>query len=351
MPRPKAGTGNWYGPYVELCRALTILLAETEGDIDPALDPWITTPPRWAAAEWEAVLTRLPQDRRDAVILAAHAENLANTSFLHLASDAAIDTAIGRIFADRKRLAKHPDSLVFAALGSRATAPLVKHFSGAQNDKDAKRVLDQTELDDATYAALTGGGTVLPPVTGSIANGAPYLSLVAPHLAAASPAGSLVIRSGRLAFVREAGYAYATTLARSVPVGAHAVTAYYSDPDSDDLDALPTAGLEALMVRFAPGTPTQWEEATDERGDTVLTRELVTMALVDAEERRTDLASAHVTETERRMTHGDAVGFLDDGRALVAYVGEVALEHALYWGLDKKGKPLCLVAAFELPKG
>ena len=180
--------------------------------------------------------------------------------------------------------------------------------------------------------------------------GAKYLDLVAPHLVAAEPVGRLALSSGKIAYAEEGRLHDAKILDREVPAGTYAVSAYYSDAE---LDAMPTAGLEALMVRFADEPAASWEEALASKKPVMGKDDLVAFALGDAA--RTNAAGAELAkEFQKLLGHyvasGDAVGLMDDDRVVQAYVGEVATLHKLHWGLDQSGKPVCLVAAFALPR-
>lgn len=325
---------------------------ELRGAVSLAARSAETLDPTWDAAlghcyDWRAVLQRLPQARRDAVLLAEQERDVTRLAYFGLASDAALDKAISRLSAKRASIDENDFALqsAFETLGARATAPLLKHFAG-KTDAGARNVLDVTMLDDASYASLSGATVALPIVTGSVKSGAKYLALVAPHLAAAEPVGRLAIASGKIAFAAEGAFGAVRVLDREVPAGTHAVTARYCE---EDLGAQPTAGLEGMMVRFRDAAPTSWEEARTGKKPVMGKEDLTSFALADAARAKAagdDLAKAFEEGIGDYAASGDALGFTDDDRLLLAYVGEVSTERKLYWGLGADGTPVCLVAAF-----
>ena len=209
---------------------------------------------------------------------------------------------------------------LFATLGDRATAPLIKHFTG-KADTAARQILDSSRLSDEDFARITGGAEPLPAIIGDISKGARYLTTLAPHLAEATPVGKLALTGGQIGFGTPGLLDRHEVLAQAVPPGSYTVTAYYSEAD---LDALPTAGVEAVMVRFSDAPPASWIEAISAKSKPVMRKsDVVSFCLFDAG--NADLGSlskATAVELENCYAGGDGVAIVGDGEAIVTYVGE-----------------------------
>ncbi|QED28114.1 WGR domain-containing protein [Microvenator marinus] len=313
--------------------------------IDPAWDPLLIP-----ISNYGLVLKRLPQDRRDAVILATLKDEMPRKlDLLALASDSALDQGVEMLVARRKRFTNDQDGddieSGFTAMGSRGSAALVRHLAG-KNDAGAHLIINYSRLDDATVSDLTGGAPPLPVVDGDIKKGARYLATVWPHLATSDATGTLAIASGRLSVGSpDALDIGSVELDREVPKGNHPVTVYWSDAD---LDALPTAGVEAVMLRFAQSAPASWEEAKTTKGKKAIhVSNLITFCWLDASAKLDELANDAQKTFEDATT--DGVVLTDDNQVAAVYVGEIATMHKMFWGLGEDGAPVCLVAGFRYP--
>lgn len=238
--------------------------------IDPAWDPLLIP-----ISNYGLVLKRLPQDRRDAVILATLKDEMPRKlDLLALASDSALDQGVEMLFARRKRFTNDQDGddieSGFTAMGSRGSAALVRHLAG-KNDAGAHLIINYSRLDDATVSDLTGGA---PP--------------------------------------------------------------------------LPTAGVEAVMLRFAQSAPASWEEAKTTKGKKAIhVSNLITFCWLDASAKLDELANDAQKTFEDATT--DGVVLTDDNQVAAVYVGEIATMHKMFWGLGEDGAPVCLVAGFRYP--
>lgn len=238
--------------------------------IDPAWDPLLIP-----ISNYGLVLKRLPQDRRDAVILATLKDEMPRKlDLLALASDSALDQGVEMLVARRKRFTNDQDGddieSGFTAMGSRGSAALVRHLAG-KNDAGAHLIINYSRLDDATVSDLTGGA---PP--------------------------------------------------------------------------LPTAGVEAVMLRFAQSAPASWEEAKTTKGKKAIhVSNLITFCWLDASAKLDELANDAQKTFEDATT--DGVVLTDDNQVAAVYVGEIATMHKMFWGLGEDGAPVCLVAGFRYP--
>ncbi len=167
-----------------------------------------------------------------------------------------------------------------------------------------------------------------------------------PHLATSDATGTLAIASGRLSVGSpDALDIGSVELDREVPKGNHPVTVYWSDAD---LDALPTAGVEAVMLRFAQSAPASWEEAKTTKGKKAIhVSNLITFCWLDASAKLDELANDAQKTFEDATT--DGVVLTDDNQVAAVYVGEIATMHKMFWGLGEDGAPVCLVAGFRYP--
>jgi hypothetical protein len=301
------------------------------------------------------VAPRLPPERFDRLVEAHLDEHIERVvSVLHLVGDDVLDQALGKLVArDPLPDLRH----AFAALGARATAPLMKHLANAPPAR-IREVVDQSRLPDDVAAQLLGDQrhVPLPIVSGDITDGPRFLALVVPHLDADPTPAWLRLTGTRIALGDSDEVTTRYVLDRSVPAGRYRVTAYYKELSP----GLPTCGLEAIMIRFSETDtlPTTWVEAKTEDGESLLDD---AYSFWIADEKRI-VASAKVMQSAiakaeaETYVEGIALADLpgdgdDESGAFAVYVGECCREERVYWGLDADGAPAALIAAFEYVVG
>jgi hypothetical protein len=303
------------------------------------------------------VFASLPLERRDRWVRKHLDERAAAiVHFLHLLGDDALGEALGKIVA----LEKLPDLRhALGRLGVRATRPLVRHLTGASPAR-VLEVVNQSRLPDEVADRLLGNQRPkrLPIVSGSIVDGPRYLSLVSPHLLAARTAAHLKLTGDRIA-IGDYDTEHRRVLDRRVPAGKHPVTLHYKD---GDFSAYPTAGLEAILIRFRDATPTTWVEANDDEGP-ALGGDEFSFWLGDEERiaEQPDAAATAIEEAgEDCYTDGLALAELDgdtedESGALVIYIGECCRTTRAFWGFadgdPEDATPAALVAAFQYVVG
>ncbi|HTJ84076.1 MAG TPA: DUF4241 domain-containing protein [Polyangiaceae bacterium] len=169
---------------------------------------------------------------------------------------------------------------------------------------------------------------------------------IAAKLAATEPEEVLLrVPSGRLALGDPDALPDCALLDRRVPAGSHAVSIHRSD---EDFDASPTVGIDAVEVRFSSAPVVRWVEAKSEIGASLFSDDLIAFCVGEAAALEDD-AVAEQTRQVLEDCMVDGSGFAGAERALVVYVGEVAISHHLYWGLDEGGAPVQLLAVFDYP--
>ncbi len=323
-------------------------------EIEPQWDEAISPD----SSQFTRVLARLPRGRREAVVR-AHLDDQGAQQIqrvvwaLQLLGDDSLKEALAKILARDMR----PElKFAFADLGARATQPLVELLTGAPQDL-VRDVVDRSRLPDDVADRLLGGEKhrSLPIVRGSIADGARFLALVEPHLRAATPVGKLRLAGERIA-IGEYTVEGRSVLDRSVPPGDHPVTTYYKENGPSMQDG-PTAGLEAVMVRFGEARPATWVEAKEKGGGSALGNDELQFWLGDEARIATDAEAANTAvESAGSETYPDGVsaaelgGDGDDASGVVVvYIGELCRLTRAFWALDGDGAPVALVAGFEYP--
>lgn len=323
-------------------------------EIEPQWDEAISP----VSSQFINVLARLPRARRDAVVR-AHLDDQGNqeiqrvVSALHLLGDDALEEALAKILARDQR----PElKYAFSSVGARATQPLVELLTGAPQAR-VRDVVDRSRLPDDIADRLLGREKhrPLPIVTGSIADGARFLALVEPHLRAATPVVKLRLTGDRIA-IGEYTVDGRSLLDRSVPRGDHPVTTYYKENGPSRQDG-PSAGLEAVMVRFGDARPATWVEAQQNGGAPALGNDELQFWLGDEARIATDAEAADTAlESAGAETYLDGVSAAeldgdgdDEFGAVVVYIGELCGLTRAFWALDNDGSPVALVAGFEYP--
>lgn len=320
-------------------------------EIEPEWDDLLST----ESHLFSRVFARLPGSRRDRW-LRAHLDErpggIANV--LHLLGDEALDEALGKLVAHKDL----PDLRhALGRLGARANAPLVRHLTGAAPAR-VLAVVNQSRLPDDVADRLLGEHRPkrLPIVTGSIVDGPRFLNLVAPHLRASTLVTHLKLTGDRIA-IGDYDVEHRRVLDRMVPAGKHPVSLYYKE---GDFSAYPTAGLEALMIRFRDATPTKWVEANDGEGP-ALGNDEFSFWLGDEKDiaKRPAVAEKAITKAFDECYVDGLAEFAgdeeDESRALVIYIGECCRTTRAFWGFaagdSDDATPAVLIAAFQYVVG
>jgi len=323
-------------------------------EIEPQWDDAISP----VSSQFIKVLERLPRARREAVVR-AHLDDQGNQEIqrvlwaLHLLGDDTLKEALAKILMRDKR----PElKYALSNVGARAIQPLVELLTGAPPDR-VRDVVDRSRLPDDIADRLLRGEKhqSLPLVTGSIADGARFLALVEPHLRAATPVIKLRLTGERIA-IGEYTVEGRSVLDRRVPLGDHPVTTYYKENGPTMQDG-PTAGLEAVMVRFAAARPATWVEAQEDGGAPALGNDELQFWIGDEARIATDAEAANTAlESAGAETYLDGVSAAeldgdgdDEVGAVAVYIGELCRLTRAFWALDGDGAPVALVAGFEYP--
>jgi len=296
---------------------------------------------------WEGAVRLLPQERRDAYFLAwAKLDPFEHQPLLHLASDEALDQIVGLMFSLRKTesvYVTYPKRVSFdavsrglAACGPRVVPMIRKHYRASGGDAKAGELLAVMPIQPEEYAELVGG-SVAAPVS------APELDddtarRLTERVSKLAKQTTIKVISGTL-LVATSGHAKPHEVRRTAPRGQAEVLTHYDDEVEGS-----TAGLDALCLRFDRGTIARWEEVPE-----ALESDSVGLVLgdEDAFDRLTDEDRDALDELiARNVAHGNAVA-VHKQTLVAAYVGEEAIEHRVFWGLDAKGRPACLLAIFN----
>jgi predicted DNA-binding WGR domain protein len=294
---------------------------------------------------WERAVTLLPQARRDAYFLAwAGLDPFELHRQLHRVSDEALDQIVGLMFSMRgaeRVYVTYPKGVSFdgverslASCGPRVLPMIEKHYRASGGDASARELLAHMPLQPEAYAALASGGPAAPVVVELDLEVASRLTDLLDQL---QKAASIKVSSGSL-MVATSGHAKPRPLSLTAPKGNAQVLVHYND----DVEGS-TAGLDALCLRFGDGKVASWEEIPK-----ALESDLVGLVLGDekAFDKLEDEDRDALDEIiESKVAHGDAVG-THDKKLVAAYVGEEAVAHQLFWGLDAAGRPACLLARF-----
>jgi len=294
---------------------------------------------------WERAVTLLPQARRDAYFLAwARLDPFELHRQLHRVSDEALDQIVGLMFSMRGAesvYVTYPKGVSFggverslASCGARVLPMIEKHYRASGGDAKARELLAHMPLQPEAYAALAGGGPAAPVVEELDLDLARRLTDLLDQL---QKTASIKVSSGSL-MVATSGHAKPRMLSPTAPRGSAQVLVHYND----DVEGS-TAGLDALCLRFGDGKVAGWEEIPK-----ALESDLVGLVLGDenAFDKLEDEDRDALDEIiESKVAHGDAVA-THDKKLVAAYVGEEAVAHQLFWGMDAAGQPACLLASF-----
>ena len=166
-------------------------------------------------------------------------------------------------------------------------------------------------------------------------------------LSDAEPDGTVTVSSGALAVASPGNTQYAKVLARPVAPGSYPAFIHQSD---QEFDAVPTVGVDGVLVRFADRPVATWEEArTADDEPLIEASDVIGLCFGDAETFSSDESLGEETQsTLDDVCTDDGVGEVE-GKAVVVYIGEVAIEHRMYCGLDDAGELVALVGAFRYP--
>jgi predicted DNA-binding WGR domain protein len=293
---------------------------------------------------WERAVTLLPQARRDAYFLAwASLDPFELHRQLHRVSDEALDQIVGLMFSMRgaeRVYVTYPKGVSFdgverslASCGLRVLPMIEKHYRASGGDASARELLAHMPLQPEAYTALVGGPAA-PVVVELDPDVARRLTALLDQL---QKTASIKVSSGSL-MVATSGHAKPRLLSPTAPRGSAQVLVHYND----DVEGS-TAGLDALCLRFGDGKVAGWEEIPK-----ALESDLVGLVLGDEkdfdklEDEDRDALDEIIGS---KVAHGDAVA-THDKKLVAAYVGEEAVAHQLFWGMDAAGQPACLLASF-----
>jgi len=154
--------------------------------------------------------------------------------------------------------------------------------------------------------------------------------------------------SGEIVLVESCGIDEPRCLDKQVAPGTYGVDIYrLSDERMQGYDAEPTCGISAMVVHFSDRAIATWQEVETEAGESpVDSGNLIDFVLTD----EASLASvSDEVESLLEDCHTDGFGTTEEESALVCYIGEVALEHKLHWGLDAEGNVVKLFGFFTYP--
>jgi hypothetical protein len=294
---------------------------------------------------WQQAVVLLPQARRDAYFLAwASRDPFELQPQLHLCSDEALDQIVGLMFSMRnaervqvtyaKGVSFDAVARTLATCASRVMPMIEKHYRASGGDEKARELLAHMPLQPEAYAALVGPRGAAP-VAAELDPA--EVSRLNELLAQLDEEATIKVATGSI-MLASSGHATPRKLRSSAPKGSAKVLVHYDDQVEGT-----TAGLDALCLRFGDGTVARWEEIPN-----ALDSDLVGVVLGDekAFDALADEERDAVDELiQSKVAHGDAVA-IHSKKLVVAYVGEEAMDHRLYWGLDATGQPACLLASF-----
>jgi predicted DNA-binding WGR domain protein len=316
-------------------------------DFDPAWGALIV--PTSTVEVVDELLAALPEERRDAVVLRWIEESPSfEMRLFNLATcgDAAVEKAVKRLL-DSPKLVKASGEWVYSAVekvGIQRFLPALAKL--APSHPHAAALLGTLPLTDAEYAAILGGVAPQPALPVLEGKGPKYLSALQAHLAASDPVGELSLTSGRIA-VTTGLLEERRVVAWEFPPGGYRVTVHHSDLD---LEGLPTAGVDALMIALSDQPTVKWKEAASTTTQRALDGDVIDLCLGDETWLAScDQARPKIEQTLEHVRDDEGVGMVGND-AVVVYVGEVAVEHRLHIGFDAAGVATALLASFRYPQ-
>lgn len=355
VARCDAATGTAKTAFVTAIQCMLVGHAERTGEPFAAeYDKWFEPALCREKELWEKAIVLLPQARRDAYMVAwAKLDPFEWQRNLPLCSDEAIDEVIGSMFALRAAKRVHvtyPKGVDFGLLaellgrvGPR-TVPMVKRHYAKNADAKGRELLEAIGLSLAEVGET--GAQASTPVAALDESVVATLTKLASDLGEQESEYKIELPTGKI-LLAESGHAAPKVLGRSSNARSADVLAYYTERDLDGA----TAGLEAICLRLQTEPVARWEEIL-QNGSPILDSNVVGLVLADEEafdEMKDDdrdevdeLIGDNTASGEGVAVHRDAF--------LALYVGEMASEHRLYWGLDAEGAPSCLVARFVYPE-
>jgi hypothetical protein len=166
-------------------------------------------------------------------------------------------------------------------------------------------------------------------------------------LSGTEPDATLSLTSGALAVASPGGLAQRRVLAQPVAPGSYPAFVHMSE---QEFDAVPTAGVDGFWLRLGDAPVARWEEAKTADDEPLIdTGDTVGFCVGDAEifESDGELGDAIQQVFDDDCTT-DGVAAVED-KAVVVYVGEVAVEHRCYCGFDAADGLVALVGVFQYP--
>lgn len=153
--------------------------------------------------------------------------------------------------------------------------------------------------------------------------------------------------SGRICLFESGNVDAAKALDKKVKPGTYTIDIFrLSDEVMREFEDSPASGISALVVNFTDKKVTSWQEVTNKKGKSPIDSGNV-IDLVVADFETLESLSEHL-ESLLDDCYSDGFATSEES-ALVCYIGEVALEHKLYWGLDAADKVARLFAFFVYP--
>jgi len=306
-------------------------------------DKWFEPALCYDRALWERAVTTLPQARKDAYMLAwARIDPFEWQRQLSTCSDAAIDEIIGLIFEMRSAKSvnvTYPKGVSFSQIGEMLdrvgpqTIPMVRKHFARFGDADARRLLAVIGMDLHEEATPVDEQRADVP--------SEELGRILDAIIAHTAEHTLKLATGTLLVATQGDTPRA--LGRSVTPGQCDVLDHYSERELEGA----TAGLDAVCLRFTKAAVARWEEVL-EGGRPFLTGNVIGLIFGDEaafDAMKDDDRGAVDVLIEENTAEGGAIA-THQGKLLAVYIGEVAVEHHLYWGLDASGDAACLLARF-----
>ncbi|MBU1068005.1 hypothetical protein KJ975_00415 [Myxococcota bacterium] len=154
------------------------------------------------------------------------------------------------------------------------------------------------------------------------------------------------LSSGKLCLFESGNIDAAKALDRKVQPGTCTIDIFrLSDDVMPKYEASPTSGISAVVLHFTDKVVTTWQEVTSRQGTSPIdSGDMVDWVVADHE-----TLDGVAEQLEPLLDDCYSDGFATCESALVCYVGEVALEHRFFWGLDAAGKAAKLFAFFVYP--